>query len=72
VAGDSARSGPTLPAALGFTSRVRGGAITPPVDARLRAESLYVEMRDAMRRSDWSAFGRAFDALGALLRTVPR
>jgi hypothetical protein len=29
--------------------------------------SLYNEMRDALRRGDWAAFGRAFDALGRAL-----
>jgi hypothetical protein len=28
-------------------------------------------MRDAMRRGDWTTFGRAFDALGASLRPSP-
>jgi uncharacterized membrane protein (UPF0182 family) len=35
---------------------------------RARAAALYGEMRDAMRRGDWTAFGRALDALGATLR----
>jgi hypothetical protein len=29
--------------------------------------ALYNEMRDALRRGDWAAFGRAFDALGRVL-----
>ncbi len=32
-----------------------------------RARSLYERMREAMRRGDWSAFGAAFDSLGAAL-----
>jgi hypothetical protein len=42
------------------------------VDLRARAESLYHDMRDALRRGDWPSFGRAFDALGGALRVSPR
>jgi len=31
--------------------------------------ALYNEMRDALRRGDWAAFGRAFDALGRALES---
>jgi uncharacterized membrane protein (UPF0182 family) len=31
------------------------------------ARSLYNTMRDALRRGDWAAFGRAFEALGRAL-----
>jgi hypothetical protein len=37
-------------------------------DFRSRALRLYDEMRRASARGDWAAYGRAFDALGALLR----
>ncbi|MEO6527495.1 MAG: UPF0182 family protein [Gemmatimonadaceae bacterium] len=70
--GDSARSGPTLPAALGLAPATTGPSTTQPADARARAGAVYAEMRDALRRGDWSAFGRAFDALGALLRVPAR
>ncbi|MEX2180083.1 MAG: UPF0182 family protein [Gemmatimonadaceae bacterium] len=36
-------------------------------DFRARVGELYDEMRDASARGDWAAYGRAFDALGALL-----
>jgi len=72
VAGDSARNGPTLPAALGLAPSPAGPAIATPTDARARAEAIYAEMRDALKRGDWSAFGRAFDALGAVLRVPVR
>jgi uncharacterized membrane protein (UPF0182 family) len=66
VVGDTVRSGPTLAAALGLAPT------TPipltPTDLRARAAVLYTEMREALRRGDWSAFGRALDALGAALR----
>jgi hypothetical protein len=50
----------------------RGSATetTSPIaaaDFRTAAEQLYSRMSDAMRRGDWVAFGRAYDALGALL-----
>ncbi|HEY9517163.1 MAG TPA: hypothetical protein VIQ74_15905, partial [Gemmatimonadaceae bacterium] len=35
-------------------------------DLRTRVRRLYETMRDALRRGDWSAFGRAYDALGEL------
>lgn len=37
-------------------------------DFRTRARELYDEMRRAAGRGDWAGYGRAFDALGALLR----
>ena len=68
VVGDSARTGPTLAAALGLASSAPGTPPAAPADMRARAAALYGEMRDAMRRGDWTAFGRALDALGATLR----
>lgn len=68
IVGDSARTGPTLAAALGLTPSVTGTPATTPADVRVRGAALYTEMREAMRRGDWGAFGRALDALGALLR----
>jgi uncharacterized membrane protein (UPF0182 family) len=42
--------------------------LTPAVFRR-RADELYGAMREAMRRGDWVAFGKAYDDLGRLLRT---
>jgi hypothetical protein len=39
---------------------------TPPAAS---PSVLYNEMRDALRRGDWAAFGRAFDALGRALES---
>jgi len=66
VVGDTVRSGPTLATALGLapTTPLRA----TPTDLRAHAATLYTEMRDALRRGDWTAFGRALDALGAALR----
>lgn len=38
-----------------------------PGDLRARAAELYDQMRRAMARGDWAAYGRAFEALGTLL-----
>lgn len=55
--------------------------LVPPVPAlpstaspevKSSASALYSEMRDAMRRGDWVAFGRAFDALGRLVAPEKR
>ena len=66
VVGDTVRSGPTLAAALGLAPTTPRPAT--PTDLRAHAATLYTEMRDALRRGDWTAFGRALDALGAALR----
>jgi uncharacterized membrane protein (UPF0182 family) len=72
VVGDTLRSGPTLADALGLVAPGSGPLATTPADLRSRADALYREMRDALRRGDWTAFGRAFDALGATLRLPSR
>lgn len=41
-------------------------------DFRARVASLYAAMRSALQHGDWAAFGRAYDALGALLSQRPR
>jgi uncharacterized membrane protein (UPF0182 family) len=33
----------------------------------MRVRRLYEQMREALRRGDWEAFGRAYDALGRLI-----
>ncbi|MFL5618446.1 MAG: UPF0182 family protein [Gemmatimonadaceae bacterium] len=68
VVGDSARTGATLATALGMAATAPGTPVAAPTDLRTRAAALYTEMRDAMRRGEWSAFGRALEALGAVLR----
>lgn len=65
--GDSVRSAPTL---LALAGRATDSAdAVPDGDFRARTRQLYDEMRRASARGDWTAFGRAFDALGALVRT---
>ena len=72
VIGDSLRSGATLAAALGLPSATTAAGPARQVDLRARAESLYRDMRDALKRGDWPSFGRAFEALGGALRVAPR
>jgi uncharacterized membrane protein (UPF0182 family) len=67
LADDSVHVAATLVAALGGVPASRASEQTRR-DYRARADSLYRAMRDALARGDWSAFGRAFDALGAVLR----
>jgi uncharacterized membrane protein (UPF0182 family) len=69
LAGDTLRAGPTLRAALGVGAPAPSAQPVPPrQDLRARAESLHRAMREALSRGDWTAFGRSFDSLGALLR----
>ena len=44
-------------------------AVLTPAGFRQRVDELYGGMRDALRRGDWTAFGKAYDELGRLLRT---
>ena len=72
VVGDTVRSGPSLAAALGLAPAAPDSVAASPTELRTRAASLYGEMRDALRRGDWNAFGRAFEALGTALRAPPQ
>jgi uncharacterized membrane protein (UPF0182 family) len=62
LSGDTARSIAPMSAAgrLGEPSLPEG-------DFRASVNAAYSAMRDAMRRGDWAAFGRAFEALGRAL-----
>lgn len=61
--GDSTKS-----MAPGTATSARGTeAPVPGEEAKASAAILYNAMRDALRRGDWTAFGRAFDALGRAL-----
>ncbi|MDB4889949.1 MAG: hypothetical protein JWL61_1804 [Gemmatimonadetes bacterium] len=70
VQGDSVHAAATLAVALGATSRGATAQPSSTPDLRLRADSLYRVMREALGRGDWAAFGRAFDALGLALRVT--
>ena len=67
----SVTTGPTLAAA---GAGVPAGETAPPESPqsfRARVGVLYEDMRSALRRGDWSAFGRAYDELGDLIRATP-
>jgi hypothetical protein len=57
----------SLADALGARGTTEATSPIAATDFRTAAEQLYARMSDAMRRGDWVAFGRAYDALGALL-----
>jgi len=61
------RAGSSLVTSLGAPSHPAGDDGT----VRIRVARLYAELRDAMRRSDWNAFGRALDALGLVVGARP-
>jgi hypothetical protein len=63
---DSVRTSRTL---LQLAGRPPDATVADGVDFQERVRQLYDEMRRATARGDWSAFGRAFNALGALLRS---
>jgi len=70
LADDTVRTGVTIAAAAGLP--VPALPVTPltPAEFRGRVDALYAEMREAMRRGDWMAFGSAYEALGSLLRST--
>jgi uncharacterized membrane protein (UPF0182 family) len=61
--GDTARA--LLPG--GTSPPASASVATPSTGANASTRALYNAMRDALRRGDWAAFGRAFDALGRAL-----
>jgi hypothetical protein len=64
--GDSTRSSISIAALVG--APVQAGPVPASADARdERLRALYAEMRAALQRGDWRAFGAAFEALGALV-----
>ncbi|MDE3150810.1 MAG: UPF0182 family protein [Gemmatimonadota bacterium] len=70
--GDSVRVAPTLRQAAGVPAPAVPGPRMSAQEHARALRDLYQAMRDALRRGDWTAFGKAFDALGALLsRPVP-
>jgi hypothetical protein len=68
--GDSVSSGATLADAIGVAVPEVPHAPSTPAEFRARVEGLYNEMREAMRRGDWRAFGMAYEELGRVLRTT--
>lgn len=60
---DTVRRAPTLEALLAASDTGAGPRAARAADPA----RLYVRMRDALRRGDWTAFGEAFEALGRAL-----
>ena len=69
IFGDSVRSAPDV---FQLGGRSPSTAPITNADFRARVQQLYDEMRRASARGDWGRYGRAFDALGALLRQPRR
>ena len=68
LSGDSARSVmPPNGIVASAASPATPGETTPTPTFRASVAALYAAMRDAMKRGDWVAFGRAFNQLGHLL-----
>lgn len=68
MVGDSVHSGPTFGELAGALAATPPPATAVPTgDFHAQVEALYRAMREALRRGDWVAFGRAFDALGRLV-----
>jgi uncharacterized membrane protein (UPF0182 family) len=70
LAGDTVRTGATIAAAAGLPAPLLPVTPLTPTEFRARVDALYAEMRDAMTRGDWLAFGTAYEALGRVLRTT--
>jgi hypothetical protein len=69
AARDSVAFGQSLAEAVGVRPDTSGaGVAMTPADFRQRVNDLYAAMRDALRRGDWTAFGKAYDDLGRVLR----
>jgi len=71
LAGDTVAVGASVAAAAGVGAPA-GALGAPVIELRTRAGVLYDAMRGALGRGDWSAFGAAFDTLGAVLGRLPR
>ncbi|HUO52928.1 MAG TPA: UPF0182 family protein, partial [Gemmatimonadaceae bacterium] len=64
LAGDAVVTARSVAQALG--AHGAGEGTLSAEEFRARTQALYAQMRQALQRGDWSAFGRAFEALGAL------
>jgi hypothetical protein len=67
--GDSVRSARSV---FQLVGRLPSTHPVSNADFRARVKELYEEMRRASARGDWGTYGRAFDALGALVRQPQR
>jgi len=71
LSGVAVTTGRGVAQALGASLAGADAAALNPAAYRARALALHAQMRAALARGDWVAFGAAFDALGALLKGVP-
>lgn len=69
--GDTVRTGVTIAAAAGLPAPVLPVTPLSPAEFRSRVDALYSEMREALKRGDWLAFGTAYETLGRVLRSTP-
>ena len=65
--GGAALAGRTTAQALGAPGGANDATTLSPARFHAQVAALYAQMRAALQRGDWPAFGRAYDALGALL-----
>lgn len=72
LVGNNVTVGRSVAQALGAPVGGSDTASLTPAAYRARATALHAQMRAALARGDWTAFGVAFDALGALLKRTPR
>ncbi|MGH7713631.1 MAG: UPF0182 family protein [Gemmatimonadaceae bacterium] len=70
--GDSIRAGLSVMSAIGVTPTSVVLPPSTPEEFRSRVEGYYRQMREALSRNDWRAFGDAYEALGRLLRAAQR
>jgi uncharacterized membrane protein (UPF0182 family) len=70
---DSLSTGTTLSEAAGVPppDPNASDATLTPERFRARVNELYSAMREALRRADWTAFGKAYEDLGRVLRVAP-
>jgi uncharacterized membrane protein (UPF0182 family) len=67
LANGTVAAGRNVSQALGAPAVAVDTAALTPAAFRARVTALYAQMRAALQRGEWIAFGRAYDALGALL-----
>ena len=66
---DSVAFGLSLAEAVGVRPETTdANAVMTQADFRRRVNELYAAMREALRRGDWTAFGKAYDDLGRVLK----
>jgi hypothetical protein len=70
--GDSLGVGTTIAAAVGMPEPQASETPLTAAEFRARIANIYADMREAMRRGDFRAFGQSYESLGRLLRLPTR